>query len=399
MMNNDDEVRNKQVTTPELNEYLDDSGETSLLGNEQLQQETTDYVIDNNSVGMQPSAPIVNQQAPRRFAVHFIATSICLSILVVFFFIWSPVKGLLAVASVAPAVLILFTLFLTRNKSGIDMELVFNMFLSGMLTVIAVLIAEGIISLIIYGILIATGAIDIKQLTDPSAVEKITLSPAIAIFLSFFNAFIVASLVEEVTKWLLAFDLHRRNESRFYKHPFTGMIYAAVGPLGLATIENVGYVVFTSSVLIPTGTDQTVMLSLGVGLFVAVIRTLMAIPLHTTTGCIIGLQYQKYGNPASTTYRSMSLWKFFLYTFVVAYLVHGFYDFLLMSVQLKPTPALLAVGITGAAILIIGSILYAVFLYRQVSKQYRSNAGQSALFTLDSAEDAFDDYELEQTDI
>jgi len=124
------------------------------------------------------------------------------------------------------------------------------------------------------------------------------------IFKSFWDAFFVASLSEEGFK-LAALTLLIW-KSKEFNEKFDGIVYASFISLGFAGIENVIYVLKS-------------------GVNVGIIRAITAVPAHAIFGIGMGFFFaQAKFYPAK---RKKYLW----YSFLFPFILHGFYDFILMS--------------------------------------------------------------------
>jgi len=114
-----------------------------------------------------------------------------------------------------------------------------------------------------------------------------------------FTAFILASLLEECLKYLA---IRRITFASLVVDAQSLFIYSACGALGFATVENVLYV-------------------LSGGMKVAILRAVLSVPLHMSTGLLIGcsLGFRRF---LSTPVRCPLV-------LVTPVLVHGFYDIFL----------------------------------------------------------------------
>lgn len=124
---------------------------------------------------------------------------------------------------------------------------------------------------------------------------------------AFYNSFIVASLVEEGYKFILLYFLVWRNKN--LNEPFDGIVYSVFISLGFAGIENCLYVLSPS---------------LG-GINTAITRAFISVPGHGFFGVVMGYYFAmaKFVPEKKTGF----LFKAFFYTF----LIHGTYDFILLS--------------------------------------------------------------------
>ena len=145
------------------------------------------------------------------------------------------------------------------------------------------------------------------------------------------DGFIVAGATEEAFKYLAVFILVWRN--RNFNEKFDGIVYAVSVSLGFAAIENLFYVFSNSN-------------SVQVGL----IRAFTAVPGHTIFGIVMGF----YLGMARFTVKSRK--KYLIRAFTVPWLLHGVYDFLIMS---------------GHTILLLVFIPFLFYLYRTGLKRMK----------------------------
>jgi protease PrsW len=119
-----------------------------------------------------------------------------------------------------------------------------------------------------------------------------------------YTAFIVAALTEEGMKFLAFYFFFWRNKN--FNERFDGIVYAVYISLGFAGIENIVYV-FSG------------------GYSVGIIRALTAVPAHALFGIVMGYYFglAKF-NPGRSNL-------FLVMAFLLPYLFHGVYDFLLMG--------------------------------------------------------------------
>lgn len=124
---------------------------------------------------------------------------------------------------------------------------------------------------------------------------------------SLYNSFIVASLTEELFKFIAVVILFYRN--RNYNERFDGIVYAVFVSLGFAMAENFAYV-FNPDI----GGVQT-----------AVLRMIFAVPMHGFFGITMGYYLSLY------KFEKYTHKKFLIYAFLMPFLIHGLYDFILME--------------------------------------------------------------------
>jgi RsiW-degrading membrane proteinase PrsW (M82 family) len=128
----------------------------------------------------------------------------------------------------------------------------------------------------------------------------------------------------------MVFILIWRN--RNFNEKFDGIVYAVSVSLGFATVENLFYV-FSEN-------------SMQVGL----LRAFTAVPGHAIFGVVMGF----YLGLARFSEREKGKW--LLRAFLVPWLLHGIYDFLIMS---------------GHPLLILAFIPFLIFMYRIGLKRMR----------------------------
>lgn len=120
----------------------------------------------------------------------------------------------------------------------------------------------------------------------------------------FVDAFLSSSLLEEFFKWFLLF-------AAIYPHvefdePFDGIVYGASVSLGFATAENIVY-------LIGNGVEH------------AISRALLPVSSHAMFGVIMGFYFGK------AKFSGGSKAKWVLIALFLPIILHGFYDYILLS--------------------------------------------------------------------
>lgn len=138
------------------------------------------------------------------------------------------------------------------------------------------------------------------------------------------DGFVVAGATEEAFKYLAVFILIWRN--RNFNEKFDGIVYAVSVSLGFAAIENLFYVFSNVN-------------STQVGL----LRAFTAVPGHTIFGIVMGF----YLGLARFSERNRNKW--LIRAFTIPWLLHGIYDFLIMS---------------GHPVLILVFVPFLVYLFR-----------------------------------
>lgn len=151
-----------------------------------------------------------------------------------------------------------------------------------------------------------------------------------------YDGFIVAGATEEAFKYVMVFILIWRNHN--FNEKFDGIVYAVSVALGFATIENLFYI-FSNN-------------SMQVGL----LRAFTAVPGHTIFGIVMGF----YLGMARFSINGKGKW--LLSAFTVPWLLHGIYDFMIMS---------------GHPVLLLSFIPFLIFMYRHGLKRMREFNEQS----------------------
>ena len=149
-----------------------------------------------------------------------------------------------------------------------------------------------------------TGALIVLPVIIVEKLFQMARPASEGIGLAAYDAFVIAGLTEEGFKFL-AFCLVFWN-NRNFNEEFDGIVYAVYIALGFAAIENLVYV-FTG------------------GYSVGVVRALTAVPAHALFGIMMGY----YFGLAKFNPRRRIV--FMLLAFIMPFLSHGVYDFLLMS--------------------------------------------------------------------
>jgi RsiW-degrading membrane proteinase PrsW (M82 family) len=184
----------------------------------------------------------------------------------------------LLIASLAPVVIILFYIYFRDKYEREPLGLLAVSVLAGALIVIPVIFLEQLVSAL-----------------NPS-VTKIGDAA--------YNAFAVAALVEEAFKFMALYLLFWKN--RNFNEKFDGIVYAVFISLGFAAVENIMYV------------------SRG-GMEVALTRAITAVPAHALFGVRMG-----YFFGIARMYPELKK-QYLKLAFIYPFLLHGFYDFILMA--------------------------------------------------------------------
>lgn len=119
-----------------------------------------------------------------------------------------------------------------------------------------------------------------------------------------YHAFVVASLPEEGLKYFSFIMIFWGNID--FNEKFDGIVYAVFISMGFAAIENVFYV-FQG------------------GIHIGILRALTAVPAHALFGTLMGYYFG-----LARFYPHMKL-KYLILAFIIPFLWHGLYDFLLLG--------------------------------------------------------------------
>jgi RsiW-degrading membrane proteinase PrsW (M82 family) len=142
----------------------------------------------------------------------------------------------------------------------------------------------------------------------------------------FFGVFIGVALVEEFSKWIFVKLITWKNKE--FTHIYDAVVYAVFVSLGFATLENILYVV-----------DG--------GLVTALIRAILAVPLHTFCGVFMGYYYGLAKQSEINNRKELVTKNLFL-SLLVPILIHGFYDYCLF---------------TGNPILVVLFYIFVILIY------------------------------------
>lgn len=125
----------------------------------------------------------------------------------------------------------------------------------------------------------------------------------------FLYSFFCISLIEEFSKWICSYLFLRNN--RNYNYLFDGIVYATFISLGFATIENILY-------------------TLSGGIVTGIIRAITTVPAHAFFGIFSGY-YLSLSRKEQLAQNNKNKRKYLFYSLLVPFLLHGFYDFCLLT--------------------------------------------------------------------
>jgi RsiW-degrading membrane proteinase PrsW (M82 family) len=190
------------------------------------------------------------------------------------------IEALAMVSAIVPTLLFLWY-FHSRDKYREPRRVVWGTFGLGVLSIVPVCIVAAPFA---FGIAALFGG-----------------NPPIA---GFAEAFFVAAIPEETLKLAVLSRYAGRHQA--FDEPMDGLVYGAAASLGFATLENVLYVSQGS-------------------LWLAITRAITAVPMHAGCGAIMGYFYGRSRFDHARRGRLLAL------AFLVPVLIHGLYDFPLLS--------------------------------------------------------------------
>lgn len=129
----------------------------------------------------------------------------------------------------------------------------------------------------------------------------------------FIYAFIVVALVEEFSKWIFLKLITWKNKE--FGHIYDAIVYAVFVSLGFATLENILYV-------------------LNGGLATGLMRAVLSVPGHAFFGVFMGYYYGIAKKHEIVNEKSKSL-KHLFFSILIPVILHGIFDFCLMSGSIK----------------------------------------------------------------
>lgn len=140
-------------------------------------------------------------------------------------------------------------------------------------------------------------------------------------------SFIGVALIEELSKWIILYFKGYKNES--FDEVYDILVYSIFVSLGFAFFENVIYIVGTGSLL------------------TAILRAFSAIPGHACDAIFMGY-YLNFAKQASINNNKVLEKKNIILSILIPSILHGIYDFCLMS---------------GKSFLVLLFIVFIIYLY------------------------------------
>jgi len=189
---------------------------------------------------------------------------------------------ILLILSILPVILIGYYYYKKDTRKE-PKKLLRNLFLSGILSGVIVIVVS-LIGLICFPMFLETDKLNLLGI--------------------FIYSFIFVSMIEEFFKWLMIYKISYNHQE--YDQMYDIILYAVFVSLGFACFENILYV-----------------LSKDGGIWIALFRAITAIPAHACFGTFMGyyLTLSKFENNK----------KYLYYSILIPIILHGTYDFLLLS--------------------------------------------------------------------
>ena len=201
------------------------------------------------------------------------------------------------------------------------------------------------------GVLIAVPAVVLEQVVGWMGVRAGLMHPEgpRTVVHAWFNAFVVAALVEELLKFAVLWWYAARHDA--FDEPMDGVVYGAAASLGFAGIENVLYV------LGPAWSAEGGQGGEGASMLVAGVRAVTAVPMHAACGVILGACI----GVARFTPARRRLWVALGLAGAIG--LHGLYDFAAMgmgAMELQDSGIGVGVGVLGFVGSLAASVMVAV---------------------------------------
>lgn len=197
--------------------------------------------------------------------------------------------GIMFFLAVLPVILILLFVY-NKDKTKEPLGLLIKLFFLGICSCFLVLIISGIMGLFLP---FMNGSLAQKSFTE-----------------TLLYAFIGVALVEEFSKWLMLYFKGYKNEE--FDELYDILVYAVFVSLGFAFFENILYIFGKES------------------LRVAILRALSAVPSHACDAIFMGY-YLNIAKQCAYMNRKDLERKNIILSIIVPTILHGIYDFCLMS--------------------------------------------------------------------
>lgn len=139
-------------------------------------------------------------------------------------------------------------------------------------------------------------------------IDKIKITSSNLIQVAFYS-FLGVALIEEFCKWICAHLFLRKNKE--FNYLFDGIVYVTFVSLGFATIENILY-------------------TLNGGVSTVVIRAITTVPAHAFFGITSGYYYS-LAKKERVEKNMIKSKKYLIFSLFLPFLLHGFYDFCLLT--------------------------------------------------------------------
>lgn len=176
----------------------------------------------------------------------------------------------LLLISIVPSVLIMFFAYYRQDQHVVSFIVVTLTFCVGVAGALPVSLCELLLTRVVL------------NLPDESEDTGRSRSLGFRLLVAFCSAFLVAALVEELFKFIISYAVVA---SRNMRNSYGIFVVSLAASLGFAALENVAYIMDTASSM----GDKAV-------LGVAIARGCLSVPLHATTGSLIGVGLARFAN-------------------------------------------------------------------------------------------------------
>lgn len=201
--------------------------------------------------------------------------------------------GIMFFLAVLPVVLILLYVY-NKDRTKEPLSLLIKLFFLGICSCFLVLIISGVMGIFLP---FMNGGLENKSFLD-----------------TLLYAFIGVALVEEFSKWIMLYFKGYRNDE--FDELYDILVYAVFVSLGFAFFENILYIFGKES------------------LRIAILRAISAVPSHACDAIFMGYYLNIAKQCANQNRKDLERKNIFL-SIIVPTILHGIYDFCLMSGDMR----------------------------------------------------------------
>lgn len=200
---------------------------------------------------------------------------------------------LLLLISVIPVILILYFVY-KKDRNKEPAPLLAKLFIFGILSCILVLIIGSILSIFV--------PLFNEETNNLNLVELLLY------------VFVFVALIEEGSKWIMVRFIGYNNKE--FDEMYDIIVYSVFVSLGFACFENIGYVFLSGTAL--------------TGLAVGVLRGILAVPGHACYALYMGYFLSLAKKAKKENNKSKEI-EFKIYSILVPTILHGVYDYCILS--------------------------------------------------------------------